>query len=264
MNCIGGAFSYLYEVALCFAAASSSVIGEIFERCMSLFKSSQQAEPKPFSERSVSGSSESTDCSFSVISAQAERVLPSPRPLTPTPQEKDSMSTDTEASWQDLLELEPEDSMQESHAIYSRLNRAIDEGKEDEVKSLLMTVLDEERGTTLLHGLALSGDVAMMDKIGGVLDEFLQTKDNEGRTLLHYAAQGGGVDMVNMLVVKGLNPLEEDEEGKTAIEYALRGVNKACGAWAISYPQIAKETAAYPEGLGLLGRFRVRFGDGRR
>ncbi len=46
-------------------------------------------------------------------------------------------------------------------------------------------------------------------------------KDDEGRTALHLAVQGSGVEMLELLLKKNASLNDADREGESALYYAL-------------------------------------------
>ena len=60
-------------------------------------------------------------------------------------------------------------------------------------------------------------------------DSYIPGKDNEGRTALHAAAEGGLALVVEHLLMRGADPTIEDAYGKTALDLALESEAGATG-----------------------------------
>lgn len=71
--------------------------------------------------------------------------------------------------------------------------------------------------TALLHHLALKWDCD------------IDTRDNDGRTPLHWAAYKGFADPIRLLLCLGARPLLADKEGCTPLHWAaIKGHSEAC------------------------------------
>jgi ankyrin repeat protein len=60
-------------------------------------------------------------------------------------------------------------------------------------------------------------------------DSYIPGKDNEGRTALHSAAEGGWALVVEHLLARGADPSIEDANGKTALDLALAAAGPGAG-----------------------------------
>ena len=69
----------------------------------------------------------------------------------------------------------------------------------------------DENGT-LLHNLASNGDIEMLEAVSDCKINF-HCLDEDGRTLLHYAAENKNFDMIKFLISKGLRVDDIDQEG---------------------------------------------------
>jgi ankyrin repeat protein len=54
-------------------------------------------------------------------------------------------------------------------------------------------------------------------------DLYLNIRDHKKRTLLHYAAFGGSIDITELLLQKGMNINDVDDLGKTPFDIAYEG-----------------------------------------
>ena len=79
----------------------------------------------------------------------------------------------------------------------------------------------DENGKTALHRAAQGGNVDIV-KVLIVKGADVNAKDNDGETALHWAAQEGHFEVAKVLIEKGADVGAKDKNNETAIEVAIR------------------------------------------
>ena len=83
-------------------------------------------------------------------------------------------------------------------------------------------VVSDSRGRTLLHYYAAKGDVEMI-KLLLKYGADVNARDSRGRTPLHYAvAAGRNAEVLEVLLLHGADPNAQDDLGNTPLYYAVR------------------------------------------
>lgn len=70
---------------------------------------------------------------------------------------------------------------------------------------------------------AFKGDLGFIQTCVESDPRYLEAVDNQGRTLLHYAAEGGHKDIVTYLLEKGADINAEDDNGYYPLDAAIQG-----------------------------------------
>jgi ankyrin repeat protein len=73
---------------------------------------------------------------------------------------------------------------------------------------------------TSLQDLLLSGDLEALK--ARLRPEDMSLRDGNDATLLHWAARGGHVPVIEWLLSQGLSPNEQDQNGETPLHVAVR------------------------------------------
>ena len=105
-------------------------------------------------------------------------------------------------------------------------NEQSDEESSDVTQKLKLYKTDVDNdGLTVLHWAAVSGDVPTIKVILENRPELLSVKDNDGRTALHIAANNGKAEAVYYFTQKGLSVDALDSSGATVLHHAALGGN---------------------------------------
>ncbi|XP_061164475.1 uncharacterized protein LOC133173510 [Saccostrea echinata] len=116
---------------------------------------------------------------------------------------------------------------------YSVLHSAVLGGDVDIVKMLIDNGANfrslTNKGETVLHVCALDGKIQVCRYLIENFPDLLKAKDQNGFTVLHSVCKGGNLEMISLLITKGLNILESTNNGQNVLEIAcLRGKYDAC------------------------------------
>jgi ankyrin repeat protein len=79
----------------------------------------------------------------------------------------------------------------------------------------------EKDGSTLLHYLSYAGSLDMINAFYPECRQFINAQNDHGQTPLMWAARGGNVSVVEILIESGADIYTPDLDGKTAYDYAV-------------------------------------------
>ena len=97
-------------------------------------------------------------------------------------------------------------------------------------------------GQTVIQSAALGGHYEVFTHIAS-LNVSLDTTNNEGMTLAHYAAAGGNVGILEDLHNRGHDLWEPDQRGRPPLIYATLGHRRAAASFLVSLVGVAAEQA---------------------
>mmetsp|Transcript_31944 Transcript_31944/g.69755 ORF Transcript_31944/g.69755 Transcript_31944/m.69755 type:complete len:635 (-) Transcript_31944:26-1930(-) len=87
----------------------------------------------------------------------------------------------------------------------------------------------DQRGYTVCHVAAQFGQTAVLHHLALRWDADIDSRDNDGRSPLHWAAYKGFGDPIRLLLCLGARPLLTDKEGCTALHWgAIKGHSEVC------------------------------------
>ncbi|KAL3861816.1 hypothetical protein ACJMK2_007833, partial [Sinanodonta woodiana] len=104
------------------------------------------------------------------------------------------------------------------------ISLTVEKGSEEAVKFLLQNGADikyrSENGRSLLHIACLHAKLHMVKLLQSQYPLLVNQCDSRGRSVCHYAASGGNVEILNFLVHKGADPMRKDINGINLLSYA--------------------------------------------
>ena len=107
------------------------------------------------------------------------------------------------------------------------------------------TVLSEN-GSTLLHLAAYDGNLDMVKFLCERFPDMACITDGSGHSAAHYAAGSGNVDVFKCLIVKGVDPLAQTENGSTCLlKAAYTGVLDMVRYLVETYPDLLEMVDQY-------------------
>jgi len=112
-----------------------------------------------------------------------------------------------------LWDLAKEGSLKDLTAVLDNLQSQVEEKLAEAVE---LSELKDDEGLTLLHWAADRGQVDMASMLLSRDPRLLDARDGTGQTALHYAASCGHIQLARLLLDRGADQSLKDEDGVTA------------------------------------------------
>ncbi|XP_062594182.1 uncharacterized protein LOC134255675 [Saccostrea cucullata] len=94
-------------------------------------------------------------------------------------------------------------------------------------------------GKTVLHLCCMKGKLDMCNYLVNSYPHLLNVKDNNGENALHAAAWGGNIELLNFLLVRGFDIENETNDGKTVLHRCCKnGKLEMCNFLVKTYPHL--------------------------